>query len=145
MSDLPALRDSLRWRFVKMSEPRMSRERFNGKVLTLTHQPGYYQRQMDEDQEALILASWWEELGDYPAVALDQAFSKWLRTKTTAPTIAELLEMAGDCITRPPRPLNLAPPAEAITPEELKQRQEFSAKMAKKFPRLLRRERGKGW
>ena len=145
MTDLPAPLDSSRWRMVKIDEPRMTQEKFNAKALTLIHQPGYYQRPMDEDQEAMVLASWWCELGDYPEVALDQAFSKWLRTKTTAPTIAELLEMAGACISKPPPPLDLAPPPEVITPEELEQRRAFSAKMAKEFPRFFGRERGKGW
>lgn len=138
MADLPALPDSSQWRMVKIDEPRMSRERFNGKILTLIHQPGYYQRPMDEDQEAMVLASWWDELGDYPAVALDQAFSKWLRTKTTAPTVAELLQMAAACIYQPPRPLNLAPPPVVVSSEELVARRAMSLRLHKAFPKLWR-------
>jgi len=89
----------------------------------------------------MVLASWWDELGRFPALALNQVFAKWLRTKTTAPSVAELLNMLRGCISTPAKPRQLSPPPVVVTAEELAARREASTRLHKKFPKFWRAPR----
>ena len=107
-------------------------------VLTLIRQPGYYQHNVDEPLEAMIIAGWWDELGHFPEAALKWVFAEWLRTKTTAPSVAGLLEILRRCIARPFQPFKPAIVPAQLTDVELVRRREIQPELRREFPMLQR-------
>ncbi|MCW2239507.1 hypothetical protein [Azospirillum canadense] len=73
-------------------------DRLLGRVLALlSHYPA---KGLTTDVEQLIAMDWVEDLGEFPAWAIDSAARTWRRTKKWRPSIAEMRALCGEACVK---------------------------------------------
>ncbi len=138
MAKPPSVTPSSNWRMVSMNESKPTARWITEQILAM--QSFFYLPDLPPKVDAIAMGHWFAALSDLPEPAIEQAIrARMLRPGRQRPTPGEIRENALGRISRPEKPLKLAPPPVVVTAEEMEERRAVHRRLHDAYPDIWKK------